>query len=53
MSAYEQLDSGIIIPYNVTQSNGYRADAWTNDLTGQGVPGVDSSLNTTFSPFGS
>lgn len=52
MSKYEQLDSGIIIPYNVIQTSGYRADAWTNDLTGQGMPGVDSSLNTTFSSFG-
>ena len=51
MSTYEKLDSGIIIPTN-NQTSSYRADAWVNANTGQGDPTVDSSVATTYSPFG-
>jgi hypothetical protein len=49
MDNYKQNEAGILVPEN----SGYRVDAWQNGATGQGVPGIDSSVNTTYSNINS
>ena len=39
---YIENEAGILVP-------GYRNDAWTNGASGMGVPGIDSTANTTYS----
>ena len=51
MKQYSELQSGIVIPYEVNTKESYRADAWTNAESGQGMPGIDKTLSTTFSPY--
>lgn len=48
MSDYEQTESGIMVP----KGTEYRVDAWTNGLSGLGVPGLDKTQSTGYSVNG-
>lgn len=45
---YTQTDGGILVP----DKSEYRHDAWQNEMSGMGVPGIDKTLATTYSSFG-
>ena len=48
---YESTNSGILVPHQPVAKQEYRADAWQNQMSGQGVEGIDKTLYTTFSPL--
>lgn len=44
---YTETPSGILVP----EKSSYRHDSWQNAESGQGMPGIDKTLSTTFSPY--
>lgn len=49
MSEYQETESGLLIPAKITTSElQYRHDAWQNEMSGQGIEGIDKTLYTSF-----